>query len=174
MTVKYTIEANDLRAFRKYVRLKTPQGKRLRTTMMLLIVVLALFLAMTTKLDSLGQQTIYFLLCCGLFFVLSKVINWTFARIAEWRMLTPEKQKGLLCEHTITLAEESIIETTSVDENKKLWNGVFTVVRDEKYIYIFLTPQMAHIIPTRAFSSTDLADSFFKRASELHARAVAA
>jgi hypothetical protein len=173
MTIKYTIEVRDLLTFRKYVRLKTPQGKRVRTTMMFLIVAVALFLTMTAKLDNLGQQIIYFLLCCGIFVVLNKFINWVFARIAEWRMLTPEKQKGLLCEHTVTLAEEAIIETTSVDENRKLWNGVFMVVRDEEYIYIFLTPQMAHIVPVRAFASADLADSFFKRASELHARAVA-
>jgi len=174
VTVSYAIEVRDLRAFRDYVRFRTPQGKRVRIATFVLISAVAVLLSTTGTSESIGARVISFVLSFGIMFIFMKVLNWIFVRIAEWRTLTPERQKGLLCDHTITLGEDAIVESTSVDEHKKNWSGVDRVVADSNYIYIFLTPQMAHIIPKRAFPSEESAESFFKRACELHAKAVAA
>ena len=172
MTITYTINVKDVRAFGEYVRLKTPQGIRIVST--IIFILIAVQMTMTLKDKSYTARIISFLLAFGLFSLIAKLLILIYTRIAEWRTLTPEKQKGLLCEHTITLTDEWIIETTSVNEDKKKWSGVYKVVDTKEYIYIFLTPQMAHIIHKRSFSSPGQSELFFKKAFELHAKAVAA
>jgi len=172
MTVTYTIEARDLRAFRAYARLKTLQGRRTRITTAILFLLIAVLFAMMAAVETFTQRLVYFLLTIGIFYLLSGVLSWIYIRVVEWKMLTPEKQRGLLGEHSITLENDAIIEHTSVDENKRNWEGVFKIIAHNDYIYIFLTPQLAHVIPRRAFSSPDLAESFFQKACELHSKAV--
>ncbi|OZB90139.1 YcxB family protein [Paenibacillus sp. XY044] len=70
----------------------------------------------------------------------------------------------LLGEHTITLADEGIIESTSVNESIHKWGGIRDIENNEDYIFIFLNQTMAHIIPKRAFPSTETAAVFLKEA----------
>jgi hypothetical protein len=69
--------------------------------------------------------------------------------------------KGSLGEHTVIVTEESLLETTEVNEARWQWSGVERVEQNENYIFIFVGPNVAHIIPKRAFSTPELSTEFY-------------
>ena len=56
-------------------------------------------------------------------------------------------------EHTIEIQPEALLEETKFNRSLHFWNPSMKVVQRGGLCAIYVTPQIAHIIPTRAFSS---------------------
>lgn len=173
MTINYRIEKKDILNFHKYARFHTPEGKRLIYAMIIWFALLALWIASGTDGNYL-IKTIAFILCLGISLLFTLFLNWAFTHIVQWRLYTPEKQKGVLCEHTIILSEDWIIEKTDVNEDRKRWKGVYKIIDYNGYIFIFISPIVAHIIPKRYFQSIEHAKEFYNKAIELHQKSLIA
>jgi hypothetical protein len=178
MSVTYTLEARDLRAFQCYCRKAVPGLRRMRRVMLLVLGGLSLWIVASADLPQEHQPIvvriavaltviIIFLLFLGLWTLLELALT----RLMQWRMLTTEKNCGLLCEHTITLNDQALVETTAVSEAKNTWSGICQINEDRDYIYVFLTLHSAHVIPKRASPSPEGAAGFVHRARMLQAAA---
>jgi len=95
---------------------------------------------------------------------------WMFVvtRIMQWRSFTSDKHKSVICEHTVTLADDALVEATPFNESRNLWGGIYRVVDAADYIYIFISLHAAHIIPKRAFTDVECSRRFYERAVSLH------
>jgi hypothetical protein len=74
--------------------------------------------------------------------------------------------RGIICKHVITITPDEFIETTEVNEDKRKWSGISNIVENDKYIFIYISANTAHIIPKRAFASDAAITSFVKTAKQ--------
>lgn len=79
--------------------------------------------------------------------------------------LKQERQdKGQLGKHRLVLDDAGLVETTAVGESRTSWPGVHRVEQNADYIFIYVAPASAHLIPRRSFKEPQEADSFFEYA----------
>jgi hypothetical protein len=64
----------------------------------------------------------------------------------------------------VTLSEEGLQELTSVNRSTYLWKGMFAVDENDRYIYFYLTPQQALVIPKRTFTAPSDVGKFIEYA----------
>ena len=62
------------------------------------------------------------------------------------------QQKEVLCEHTITVTEDGVREST---ENYHKWEAINSVSSNEDYVFIYNTPITARVIPKRVLGEND-------------------
>ncbi len=74
------------------------------------------------------------------------------------------QRPGLLCEHTIGISPEWLSEKTRINENKVAWTTLKSIEEDSEYLFLFLDRLVAHVIPKRAFSSPQEANTFLNTA----------
>lgn len=86
------------------------------------------------------------------------------------KILATEKYREALSEHTISIGDFGLLETTELKEWYWTWTGVDRIEQDDSYIFIFLKSARAHIIPKRAFTNTEQVMEFYNNAKMLHAR----
>jgi hypothetical protein len=79
--------------------------------------------------------------------------------------------KGLLGWHEISIGADGVHEQTEHNESHQSWSAVERVVEDDKYIFIYIQPLAAHVIPKTAFDNPDAAGAFVKHAHALHGAA---
>lgn len=167
MTVTYELQPSDLRAFAAFARKHAPSIKRIRRVMYVFIAGLSFLTAATNDFDNLLQRAVAFCLVLALMLLLCWIIGWLLVKVGQWRLLTSEQQQGVLCQHSITLGDDALIEITPVNESRYLWRGIHHIAQTPEHIYIFINAQAAHIIPKRAFADADAAREFYERATKL-------
>ncbi|MFA5832148.1 MAG: YcxB family protein [Bacteroidota bacterium] len=163
ITITYKIGKKDYQHFIKYCRLHTSQGKTLRYGLKIWFLLIALFMVYNYDEQGVVNKIGYFIFVMGTMLLLNLTLFWLFNKILEWNFYKPDKQKGVICEHTITISDDWIIESTEVNEDRKKWNGIYKLVEDDEYYYIFLTPQIGHFIPKKAFHTKNDAEMFWKK-----------
>ena len=72
-----------------------------------------------------------------------------------------KREPGVLCEHTIELTDDGLIETTEVNRSEAKWSGIFNVVRTRNYLLIYVGRTNAHLVPRHSFDSDLEYDKFF-------------
>jgi hypothetical protein len=181
MSVTYTLEPRDLRAFQRYCQKTLPGLRRMRRVMLVLFGCVSLWFVASADLPKDHHPfviriavaltaVIFFLVLLGVWALLALVLT----RLTQWRMLATEKNRSLLCEHTITLNDHALVETTAVNEARNNWSGIYQIKDDSDYIYVFLTLHSAHVIPKRAFPSPADVAGFVQQARQLHTAAARA
>ncbi len=106
--------------------------------------------------------------------LVAKVINFlalefiAFAVIAGFFAITvvlsmvSRRNKTLLTEHAITLADGSFVEETAYNKTDCKWSGVQKLARTRSHIFIYIAQHMAHVIPRRVFRDNHEWDSFYE------------
>ncbi|HEY1718788.1 MAG TPA: YcxB family protein [Verrucomicrobiae bacterium] len=168
MSIKYTLESGDLRALYEYSRKRLPHLRRIRYVAFTLCACWCVWVAMTIDDSRLWFRALYFCIMFGIVLAAIWTIAFILKHILLWRFFTPDKYKSVLCEHTLTLADDALINVTPLKEDRNRWEGIYQVVDASKYIYIFTTIHSAVIIPKRAFSDAGSIAQFYERATKLH------
>jgi len=168
MTITYKLEPDDLRAFHRYGQKHFPSARRARYFIWAVRIAGSLLLTLTSEDHRLGFRIFYFCVLMVVFWAITSGSTFLVTRVMLWRSFTSEKQKSVLCEHTITLADDALIEVTPFNESRNLWSGIYRVVDTADYIYIFISLNSAHSIPKRAFPNPESARQFYERAISLH------
>ncbi len=170
LSVQYTLEPDDMRAFVAYNRRHSSQWKRLR----LLFTVVAIGLGINhalTRYHQPREQIIGFfsfvILYVGSVWLALRLFLW----FAQRGTFTASRQPGLFCEHTITLFDDALFEETPVNRGEHRWAGIQSVTEAAGHIFIYIGPNAAHVIPKRAFADTTAERAFYERAQELYRRA---
>jgi hypothetical protein len=63
------------------------------------------------------------------------------------------KREEFYCEHKLRLDHENITETTLFSTSIWKWKNVYSVSQDKRFIFIYLTPDQAYVIPKRAIQT---------------------
>jgi hypothetical protein len=173
MSVTFTVTPADMKAFFAHIRRHHARIKRTRYLAYLVAALLSLYHAFTRAPDP-DHRFAYFIAN----FIIIGGCTWFFGnlflRFSQWRRFRSKEHPGLLCEHTITLTDEALIEITPINEARHLWSDLHSVINAKRHIFIFVLHNAAHIIPKRSFPNPEAAGAFFERAMQLFSDAKAA
>ena len=77
------------------------------------------------------------------------------------KILKEEKpEKGQLGKHRVVLSDAGIVESTAVNESSRTWAGIDRVEQNSDYIFVYVAPIQAIIIPKRAFRDLSATEAF--------------
>ena len=170
MEVEYEITYDDLFAFQWCAGYESRRARRSRRTSYLYLFVLLSLLIIVPSIASGGfvisAMSLTFL---AIPFIIGTVIQWLLIRWMTRKaivdLLKDEKpDKGHLGMHRVVLDESGVVETTAVGESRTSWVGVDRVEQNGEYIFVYTTPNAAHLIPKRAFKTVQEAKSFYELA----------
>lgn len=171
MTVTYKLEPRDLRAFQSYALKHHPNARRARRLLAGAIIACCLWLTLSFNEHRVGLRIAYFCTLLLVFWGFMRLWMFVVLRLMQWRSYTSDKQRSVLCEHTLTLADDALTETTPFNEARNLWPGIYQIVDTQDYIYIFTSLNSAHIIPKRAFPDAESSRRYYERAVSLQSSA---
>jgi hypothetical protein len=72
------------------------------------------------------------------------------------------KNKTVLTDHTLVLADEGFVEETPYNRTEGKWRGVQKLARTRRHIFIYIAPYMAHVVPRRAFQDDAEWNAFYE------------
>ncbi len=76
--------------------------------------------------------------------------------------IASRRSDGVLTEHVIELRDDAFYESTKFNESKFFWPGIQRVVRRPGFVAVYVAQHMAHVIPMRAFESSQQAADFIR------------
>lgn len=105
----------------------------------------------TAKVITFVLMEVFALLLLGGVFLLTSVCA-----------LLSAKSKAMLTEHSITLEESGFTEETIYNKTEHKWAIVQKLPRTKRYLYIYIAPHMAHVVPRRAFPDETEWNAFYE------------
>ena len=170
LTITYNLEPADMKAFYAWNRRRGPAMKRARYRA-LVVAVLVATLATFTRSPRPDHLWILFIVNLVIMVFCTFFFGGLFLRIAQWLRLRNKNPSGLYCEHTITLEDDALVETTSVNVTRHPWAEVRSVVDAPTHILLYVivdtAKTAAHVIPKHAFPTLDAIHEFYQRALKL-------
>lgn len=97
-----------------------------------------------------------------LWFIFFWIFQFTFLSI----YLFSRKDKNVLTNHVIEVQEDSFFEETKYNKSFFFWNGVIKVVSRPGFVAVYVSSNMAHVIPNRAFPSKEKRAEFINLVRE--------
>ncbi len=91
---------------------------------------------------------------------------WVFQFLFNAIYLFSRKNGSVLTTHVVEVLDESFFEETKFNKSFFYWPGVVKAVSRPGFVAVYVTPHFAHIVPNRAFSSTDQRASFLALVKE--------
>lgn len=156
-----------MQAFQRHYRRVSPQVRRVRIFLWLFFSAISLHSAFRHQTD-IGPRVLHFFVMLALLAAMIAAINFVANWLARYRADHQTDRNGVFGEHTITLSPEALFERTAVNESKAQWGSIFRIDATPKHIFIFIQPHAAHIIPRRAFLTTEAAEQFLSTARAYH------
>jgi len=163
--VEYEITPDDLYHYHWRASFRSPSAKRTKRKFYLYVLLTYMLLTFLPAIGSEGFEishvNLWWLLPLPVLFAAGWIVMRWQTRRAILELVEEEKPgRGQLGAHKISLNEAGLVERTAVNESRHSWTGVDRVEHDQKYIYIYTAPHAALIIPKRAFSTLQEAESF--------------
>jgi hypothetical protein len=78
---------------------------------------------------------------------------WVFQLLFNVVYLFSRKNGSVLTDHIVEVQADALLEETKFNKSLFYWSGVVRAVSRPGFVGIYVTPHMAHVIPTRAFKS---------------------
>lgn len=85
-----------------------------------------------------------------------------------WFLVPAKMKNGAICEHTIILNENNLIEITDVNTTFSAWSGIREIGEIYGYVYLLNKANQGHIIPNRWFDNNIQAKEFIETAKTYH------
>lgn len=155
MTIRYTNTFRDIMAFCFYHYPRSPLVIGVYGIGFILVT-LVIVQALPSDVSPVAKvitffimELIAFILIAG-FFALTVVLS-----------MVSRRNKTLLTEHTITLADGSFVEETAYNKTDHKWSGVQKLARTRRHMFIYVAQYAAHVVPRRAFRDDTEWDSFY-------------
>jgi hypothetical protein len=68
-------------------------------------------------------------------------------------MVMGKKYRGLIGSHELQIHDDGLVERSDFNESLHRWTGFHKVISTKRYLYIYVTDNIVHIVPRRFFSS---------------------
>jgi hypothetical protein len=179
MNIEYDVNINDIVEFNLFNLKHHPQLKKrlqiLRIAYFILSVALvAIGLVMISKSGN-STGILFLVFGVGLFvyylyqFSGSRVRKRITKAVRNQYKKIPNEE---ICRHNLTISDAGIHVVTDYHDSTTQWSAITEIVRTEYYIYLFLLPGKAWIIPYRALGSDEKFNRFAETARNYQAKAV--
>ena len=164
MSVKYELTLEDLTAFNRHHSLTSKRARqRLRRIQAFGVVTSLVLAAIWTEWT--GLMRVLFSTVMSLFWVFGYPAYYRWAIKRHTRKTYSEgANRGLLGNHSISIDAEGVTEKTSVGETRTDWSGIEKIDEDGQYVYLYVSVRQAHVIPKKAFTSTNDVEKFLQLA----------
>lgn len=165
MTVRFTITFGDYLAFSLYHYLHSP----------LILGIYGICFALTTYVNvgvvsevntMAGKIITFVILEAAIVGFLALILG-----IAMVLGIISRRNKTILTEHTITVADDILVEETAFNKTEQKWAGVQKIARTKRHLFIYIAQHLAHVIPLRAFADKAESDAFYEFCRKKSARA---
>jgi hypothetical protein len=83
------------------------------------------------------------------------------------KMIRNSNHANKLGSQTTLLTEDGIVNASKNEETLISYDAIIQIIDTKRYIFIYLSPTTAHIIPVRAFSGPDQKIAFLKELNHL-------
>jgi hypothetical protein len=170
--ITFNIEVSDMKAFQRYHRWHSKSYRRMWIALLVLFFGISLNEAIRAEWAE-GSRVLLFFVMWGIMLMIFSVYWLIWLVLVQFRTWKDGARHGILGEHTITLTPEALRERTAVNEGTAAWKGIYRIDANASYLFIYLQPEMAHVIPRRAFPTPEAAEEFLATARAYYAAAVA-
>jgi hypothetical protein len=170
LQIDYENTPEDLYAFQWRGAFDSPRGRRARRIVYLIWVLAVVLFGIVPAIgaDGFAVSRISFgfiLVAIPIVFLFQWCLErWVIRNVIRSLLEDERPDRGQLGRHRLILGEDGLIETTAVNESRTAWAGVDRVEQNPDYIFIYVTPATAHVIPKRAFGDSQEAEAFFRLA----------
>jgi hypothetical protein len=167
MEIEYELTKEDLYAFQWRSAFTSSRARRQgwKPYAFLFIFLLLVCLLQSCGPDGFNFSLLNFAVLLVVFPVVA-LVTWLTTRIMVRfikNTLKEEKpERGQLGKHKVVLSETGLVESTVVNESSRTWAGIDRIEQDSNYIYIYVAPMQAIIIPKRAFKDAAAAEAFLE------------
>ena len=156
MTIRYTNTFRDIMAFCFYHYPRSP----------LVIGVYGIGFILVTPLIVQALPSNESPIVKGITFLIMEIIAFVviagFFAVTVVLSMVSRRNKTLLTEHTITIADGSFAEETAYNKTDHKWAGVQKLARTRRYLFIYVAQHAGHVVPRRAFRDNTEWDSFYE------------
>ena len=76
------------------------------------------------------------------------------------KMYVEGQVSDTVCKHKLSLTPEAIIDKTEYSKIQTPWSEVQRMVRTDRYLFIYISDTLAHIIPRNVFSNEAKCEEF--------------
>ena len=168
MEIEYELTKEDLYAFQWRSAFTSSRARRQGWKP---YAFLFIFLLLVGLLQSYGPDGFNFsLLNFAVLLVAFPIValaTWLSTRITVRRFINKtlkeeRPERGQLGKHKVVLSETGLVESTVVNESSRTWAGIDRIEQDSNYIFIYVAPLQAIIIPKRAFKDAAAAEAFLE------------
>ena len=167
-TVKlvYDLKMDDVLVFLRYNFKKSPKMKRsmlLFRTLIPAVICVVLSMALTNNFrEDFSWQTAAIIGACYVlgFIVIPSTIKRSIERATK-KMYLQNRQKDLLGAHKTILDGTGIVDESRFGTARYPWDAIVTVARTGEFLYLYLSPESAIIIPLRNLKEGAKRDSLF-------------
>jgi hypothetical protein len=133
------------------------------------------------QFSSFGYQAIIFTLCIFVYYAESDsrsrteslyiaigwyLLAWLVQVLLTAFILATKRGPTDKAEHSIEIRSDALLEETMFNRSLHFWSSSMRVVRRGGLCAIYVTPQTAHVVPNRAFSSLRHRDEFLSLLQE--------
>jgi len=111
---------------------------------------------------SVVERVVFFIVSCLLMLIAYPAYyKWAIKRNAR-SIYSGTESNGILGAHTIIVDAEAVTERSAVGESRIAWSGLERIEDDGDYIYLYIGPLQAYVIPKRAFRTADDQEAFMQ------------
>lgn len=166
MKITYDLNQEDFWQFNKYAVMRIPSFRR-----NLIGNLIAPPFVGAIVLSELGIPFIFTASITLILFATTSLLLLVITRRQIKNLLDDSSQLG---KHTMTIDLQGLREKNAVSDSAVSWSGVKDITENNDYIYIFIAPHIANVIPKRAFGRSEDARAFFEQAEKFWKEAVGA
>ncbi|WP_042354236.1 YcxB family protein [Bacillus rubiinfantis] len=153
MKLEYTLTEDDFLHFNLF-HMKNSKTAAKALTMQRMIGPI-IFLACSYLFSTFGDVPFavlftIFLIMSVIWFIFYPKYYFNFIKRHTLKMIREGKNEGLLGKHVLTMNDDSLVETTPVNETKVSWSGIQDFKEDDEFFYLYNSSISAYIIPKRA------------------------
>jgi len=144
LIVKYRMTARDWAAFSFYHLSRSP----LIWVMWLLLLLFVLQGQLSAIHAGAGVRRYVF--AVAFMAVMFSAVFWLFISLIIVISLLSRRRGNILSAHTLEITDDGIVEQTAQTRNETRWAGIQKLVLKRRYLFLYVGPSAAHVIPRRA------------------------
>ncbi len=172
MQITYQLTSEDLIAVHRDLITPDPRAPRRFWTTLLLVPLTVTLLAYAVTEFEVWLHWLVPPLVLSLFWIVfytRAYMRGPEGSVRQW--LAAGQNATVLGPRTVTISDTEVVETKGAQTTQVCWDGVAEVVRNDQYMLIVLSPEIAFTVPKRVFASADEAEQFYMAAQTYYDQA---
>jgi hypothetical protein len=175
MDIEYDVNLDDAVEFNHYVSNHNPKSKNRRKIVRAIYIFDIVVFAFIGLVSLLGNQIITGVIFSLLAVGIGTYYWYRFSRVRIKQAVVKQYVKipnEEICRHKLSISDSGLHDITDYEESTTHWSAFNEILQTNKYLYFFMKPGKAYIVPKRAFADDMAFNRFVETARNYHSKAV--